>query len=123
MTISVAKEHEIRRLRDVEKWKPGTIASELGVHPDVVTRVLDRGESSALSAAPKPRLLVEGTAFIEEPLKAHPRLRATPLVDMLRGREYEGGIAIVRRYGREVRPTPRGEVYLRAERLIGEPGE
>lgn len=30
MTIEIAKEHEIRRLYDAEKWKRGTIASELG---------------------------------------------------------------------------------------------
>jgi len=43
MTIDPSKEHEIRRLHDVEKWKRGTIVAELGVHPDVVDRVLDRG--------------------------------------------------------------------------------
>lgn len=32
MTIDLAKEHEIRRLHDVEKWKRGTIVAELGVH-------------------------------------------------------------------------------------------
>ena len=35
-------------------------------------------------------------------------------------RGYEGGIAILRRHVAEVRPIPRGEVYLRTERLIGE---
>jgi hypothetical protein len=43
VTIDLAKEHAIRRLHDVEKWKRGTIATELGVHPDVVDRVLDPG--------------------------------------------------------------------------------
>lgn len=39
---------------------------------------------------------------------------------MIRMRGYEGGIAILRRHVAEVRPIPRGEVYLRTERLIGE---
>ena len=39
---------------------------------------------------------------------------------MIRGRGYEGGIAILRRHVAEVRPVPRGEVYLWTERLIGE---
>lgn len=120
MTIDLAKANEIRRLYDAEKWKRGTIASELGVHPDVVDRVLDAGASPALLAAPRPRLIDPYVDFIDETLKAHPRLRATRLFDMIRMRGFEGGIAVVRRHVAEVRPVPRGEVYLRTERLIGE---
>jgi transposase len=120
MTIELAKEHEIRRLHDVEKWKPGTIVAELGVHSDVVARVLDPGQSRALVLAPRPSLVEPYEAFIDETLKCHPRLRATRLFDMIRPRGYEGGIAILRRHVAEVRPVPRGEVYLRTERLIGE---
>jgi len=120
MTIDPSKEHEIRRLHDVEKWKRGTIVAELGVHPDVVDRVLDRGAERALVVAPRPSLVDPYAPFIDETLKAHPRLRATRLFDMIRGRGYEGGIAILRRHVAEVRPVPRGEVYLWTERLIGE---
>ncbi len=121
MTIDLEKEHEIRRLHDVEKWKRGTIVAELGVHADVVDRVLDRGAERALIvAAPKPTLVEPYEAFIAETLKAHPRLRATRLFDMLRLRGYEGAIRTLRRHVAEVRPVPRGEVYLSAERLIGE---
>ena len=120
MTIDTAKEHEIRRLHDVEKWKRGTIVAELGVHPDVVDRVLDRGADRALMVAPRPRLVDPYAAFIDETLKCHPRLRATRLFDMIRMRGYEGGIAQLRRHVADVRPVPRGEVYLRTERLIGE---
>ncbi len=120
MTIDIAKEHEIQRLHDVEKWKPGTIVAELGVHSDVVKRVLDRGACTALVAAPRPSLVDPYEAFIDETLKSHPRLRATRLFDMIRMRGYEGGIAILRRHVAEVRPVPRGEVYLWAERLIAE---
>jgi transposase len=120
MTIDRSMEHEIRRLHDVEKWKRGTIVAELGVHADVVDRVLDRGADRALVVAPRPRLLDAYGAFIDETLKSHPRLRATRLFDMIRMRGYEGGIAMLRRHVAEVRPVPRGEVYLRTERLIGE---
>lgn len=120
MTIDIAKEHEIRRLHDVENWKRGTIVAELGVHADVVDRVLDRGAERALIPAPRPSLVDLYEPFIGETLKAHPRLRATRLFDMIRPRGYEGGIAILRRHVAEVRPVPRGEVYLRTERLIGE---
>ena len=120
MTIDIAKEHEIRRLHDAEKWKRGTIAAELGVHSDVVDRALDRGAGHVILTPPRPRLVDPYAAFIEETLKAHPRLRATRLFDMIRMRGYEGGIATLRRHVAEVRPLPRGEVYLRTERLIGE---
>jgi transposase len=120
MTIDRSKEHEIRRLHDVEKWKRGTIVAELGVHADVVDRVLDRGQGRALVVAPRPSLVDPYETFIDETLKSHPRLRATRLFDMIRLRGYDGGIAILRRHVAQVRPVPRGEVYLRTERLIGE---
>ena len=120
MTIDRSKEHEIRRLHEVENWKPGTIVAQLGVHADVVDRVLDRGADRALVLAPRPSLVDPYEAFIDETLKAYPRLRATRLFDMIRLRGYEGGVAILRRHVAEVRPVPRGEVYLRTERLIGE---
>lgn len=119
MTIPISKENEIRRLHDVEKWKRGTIATELGVHADVVNRVLDSGATRAL-VAPRPSKLIPFEAFVAETLKCHPRLRATRLWDMLSIRGYEGGIGILRRHVRETRPLPRGEVYLRMDRLIGE---
>jgi len=120
MTIDLAKEHEIRRLHDVEKWKRGTIVAELGVHADVVDRVLDRDAAERLAAAPRPSMVDPYDAFIDETLKVHPRLRATRLFDMIQLRGYEGGISILRRHVAEVRPVPRGEVYLSTERLIGE---
>lgn len=120
MTIEPGKEYEIQRLRDVEHWKRGTIAAELGVHPDVVDRVLDRGVERVLIHVPRPRLVDPYRPFVAETLKAHPRLRATRLFDMLRDRGYEGGIACLRRHVAEVRPVPRGEVYLRIESLAGE---
>ena len=89
MTIDIAKEHEIRRLHDAEKWKRGTIVAELGVHADVVDRVLDCGATRALLAAPRPSLVDPYRAFIDETLKCHPRLRATRLFDMIRVRGYD----------------------------------
>jgi len=79
MTIDIAKENEIRRLHDVEKWKRGTIVAELGVHADVVDRVLDSGAERALVLAPRPTLVDPFEAYIDETLRVHPRLRATRL--------------------------------------------
>ena len=118
--IDLSVEHEIRRLHDVEKWKRGTIVAELGVHADVVDRVLDHGAGRSLIVAPRPSLVDPYVPFIDQTLKSHPRLRATRLFDMICVRGYEGGISILRRHVAEVRPVPRGEVYLWVERLIGE---
>src|SRR5579872_2933635 len=102
MTIDLAKENDIRRLHDAEKWKRGTIAAELGVHSDVVDRVLDAGACQALVPAPRPSLVDPYAGFIEETLKAYPRLRATRIFDMIRMRGFEGGIAILRRFVAQV---------------------
>ena len=40
MTAELSVEAEIRRLHYAEHWRVGTIASQLGVHPDVARRVL-----------------------------------------------------------------------------------
>jgi hypothetical protein len=40
MTVSRQVEAEIRRLHFAEHWPAGTVATQLGVHPDVVRRVL-----------------------------------------------------------------------------------
>jgi len=62
-----------------EKWKRGTIVAELGVHSDVVARVLDRGAGRALLVAPMSCLVDPFEAYIDETIRAHPRLRATRL--------------------------------------------
>ena len=40
MTVAAEVEAEIARLHHAEHWKVGTIAAQLGVHEDVVRRVL-----------------------------------------------------------------------------------
>jgi transposase len=110
---------EIRRLFFAEHWKRGTIAAQLGVHHEVVERVIGR-----LGPAPKkaagPGLLDPFKPFIAETLERYPRLVATRLFDMLRGRGYEGSLRTLRRWVRQVRPVPRREAFLRVERLPGE---
>jgi transposase len=112
-------EAEIVRLHFVEHWRVGTIATQLGVHPDVVKRVLGLGPKSS-GALPRPRLVGPYRDFISETLQKYPRLRATRLHDMLRERGYTGAVRTLRDYVALVRPKPRREVYLRTEPLIGE---
>jgi transposase len=112
-------EAEILRLHYAEHWRVGTIAAQLGIHPDVVRRVLGLGEARA-EAEPRPRLVDPYRAFIAETLARYPRLRATRLHDMLSQRGYAGAVRTLREYVAEVRPKPRREVYLRTEPLPGE---
>lgn len=117
--ITTEQEAEIRRLFFAEHWKRGTIATQLGVHPDVVKRVIGTlGPKS--DAAPTARLLDPYKGFVQDSLEQYPRLRATRLLRMLQARGYTGSIRTLRRYVRIVRPAPRKEVFVRTETLPGE---
>jgi transposase len=128
MTIDETKEGAIRRLYFAEHWKVGTIATQLGLHHDVVERVLKlghyaspRAETDGAKDGVKVSLLLHGyEAFIQETLTQYPRLRATRLYDMLVERGYKGSTRTVRSYVQHTRPVPQAEVFLRVEPLVGE---
>jgi len=120
MTIDRATEAEIRRLYFAEHWKKGTIAEQLGVHRDVVERVV-----GALGPAPKgrearPNVLDPYRGFVLETLERYPTLSATRLFDMLGERGYPGSLRTLRRFVLGHRPARRSQVYLRLETLPGE---
>lgn len=120
MTVPREVEAEIQRLAHAEGWPVGTIASELGVHRDVVRRVLDPDSAGDKERPPRPSKLDAYKPFILRTLDKHPRLRATRVFHMLRRRGFQGSVKIVRRYVAEVRPRPRVEAHLMCERLPGE---
>ena len=123
--IDPAVAARIRRLYYAEHWPLGTIAAELGVHPDTVARAVGRerlGRPSTLSAV-RPSILDPYKPFLVDTLAQHPRLRATRLHAMLQGRGYAGGALTVRRYVRTIRPRPPAEAYLRLRTLPGEQGQ
>src|SRR5262249_16265505 len=108
----------IRRLFHAEHWKIGTIASELGLHPDTVKRALRTDSFNSarpVTARPSDPFL----ELIVSTLKQHPRLRATRLFQMLRDRGYQGSISQLRRLVRQLRP-PTSEAFLRLSVLPGE---
>ncbi len=121
MTAPQEVEAEIRRLFYAEHWKVGTIATQLGVHHEVVRRVLGllvprpRG-----NPAPQPALLPAYLHFIDEQLQRYPRLCATRLYDMLCERGYTGSVRTLRRHVAAVRPRPQREAFLRLDPLPGE---
>jgi transposase len=119
MTIGAETEAEIRRLHYAEHWPIGTIARQLGVHDDVVRRVLGL-LTPRKAPAPRKRLVDEYTDVIELTLKRYPKLRATRLYDMLAARGYQGSVRTLREHVRDVRPVPQHEAFLRMHPLIGE---
>src|SRR5262245_32945121 len=111
----------IRRLFHAEHWKVGTIASEMGLHPDTVKRAL-RTENFNQARALAVRLSDPFRELIVATLNQHPRLRATRLFQMLRDRGYQGSISQLRRVVRELRPST-SEAFLRLSVLPGEQGQ
>lgn len=114
--ITPEQEAEIIRLFHVERWPPGTIARELGVHHSVVTRVVGKSEASEEKTK---RASIADTymPFILETLEKHPRLPARRLYDMVRERGYAGASGHFRSIIAKIRPKPKGEAYLRLRTL------
>jgi transposase len=118
MTVKPEVLAEIKRRFFVDRWKRGTIARELCVHHDVVTRALGPN-------APELRNTSEGlieayASFIDETLAQYPKLRATRLFDMAQQRGYAGSIRTLRRYVHHARPAPKVAAFLRIESFPGE---
>lgn len=111
---------DIARLFYIEHWKVGTVADQLGLHPEQVERVLGFNPEPSEPLIPRPRLVDPYRAFIAETLDRYPRLRATRIFDMVRERGYQGQIRTLREYVATVRPQSHKEAYLRTETLPGE---
>jgi transposase len=119
VTCAAEVEAEIARLFAVEHWKVGTIADQLGVHHDVVRRVLGLLPESPRRERP-PLLVAPYQGFVRETLERYPRLCSTRLLDMVRERGFRGSERTLRRFVAMVRPTSKREAFLRLDPLIGE---
>ncbi|CAN5177571.1 hypothetical protein BH09MYX1_BH09MYX1_66020 [soil metagenome] len=120
MTVSPDVEATIRRLFFAEHWKRGTIASQLGIHFDVVVRAIGHLGPKAGVPRPDARVLEPYASFVNETLERYPRLVATRIYDMIKERGYLGSLRTLRRHVRAIRPAPKSEVFLRIETLPGE---
>lgn len=122
MVIRCEVEAEILRLHDVEKWPVGTIAAQLHVHHDVVTRVITSG--GAPPARPqRPARIDAYLPFILESLRRYPGLPASRLYQMCRERGYRGSGEHFRHMIARHRPPRVVEAYLRTTALPGEHGQ
>jgi len=118
--IAAERGAEILRLYHAEKWKPGTIAHQLGVHHTTVRRVLAQaGQAPGLLSA-RPSMADPFIPLIRATLEKYPTLRASRLYAMVRERGYGGGPDHFRHIVSLHRPAPVAEAYLRLRTLPGE---
>lgn len=119
MTISEELKASILRYYHVEKWRVGTISSQLGVHHGTIKRVLSD------TGADRSKILVGNSmidpylSFVLETLERHPKLTASSLYGMVKERGYPGGVDHFRHLISFYRPR-RAEAYLRLRTLPGE---
>src|SRR6184192_882228 len=101
--ISDEQVAHIRHLFHAEHWKIGTIAAELGLHPETVRAALDTDRFRNHPRL-RDRLTDPYLDFLRQTLHQYPRLRATRLFQMIRPRGYTGSVTQLRRVVAEIRP-------------------
>src|SRR5260370_7709454 len=116
--ISPETRARIRRYFYAEHWKIGTIARELGIHPDAVRNPIESERFK--SAKPLQASIVDPyLEFIRLTLEQNTRLRTTRIYPMIRDRGYRGGIVQLRRAVARLRPQNR-EAFLQLQMFPGE---
>jgi hypothetical protein len=104
--ISKERQAEVLRLFHAEKWKVGTIATQLALHHGTVRRALTRGGVALPSPSSRPSIADGYVALIVETLEQYPRLPASRLYAMAKARGYPGGPDHFRRVVARHRPRP-----------------
>ena len=120
MAIPPELEAKILRYFHVEKWKVGTIATQLGIHHGTVDRVLSQAGLPKAARAHRPSLIDPYLPFVLETLAQYPKLTAARLYAMVRERGYSGGEDHFRHLIAHHRLRPQPEAYLRLKTLPGE---
>jgi transposase len=112
---------QIRHYFYAEHWKVGTIANELGLHPDTVRAAVEV-QRFATTQPLRPSCVDPYLPFVRQTLEQHPRLRATRIFQMVRDRGYAGGIVQLRRSVARLRPQFR-EPFVRLQVFPAEQGQ
>lgn len=120
--ISKDLEQDILRYHFVEKWRPGTISRQLGIHYETVQRVLH--DAGAVRPTTTRRSMVDDyLPFMHATLEKFPKLPASRLYAMVVERGYPGGEDHFRHLVARIRPRAPAEAYLRLTTLAGEQGQ
>jgi transposase len=122
MTVSKEIEGAIMRLFRVEKWPITTIATQLDVHHSVVKRVLGEEGIEAEKLIVRRSMVDPFIPFMQEVLKKYPKLTATRLYEMVKGRGNGGGVDHFRDIVARYRPYE-AEAFMRVRTLAGEQGQ
>jgi transposase len=120
VTIPTDIEAQILRFYHVEKWRVGTIAQQLCIHPDTVARVLAQAGLPRPGKPDRPSKIDPYLPFIHETLAKFPTLTASRLFAMVQDRGYRGGPSQFRHVIACHRPRPPAEAFLRLCSLPGE---
>lgn len=120
MTISPELEAQILRYYHAEKWRIGTIATQLHVHHGTVARVLAQAGLPPIGRARRASAIDPYLPFIRETLEKFPTLTASRLYVMAKERGYPGRPSQFRHLISLHRPKPKAEAYLRLRTLPGE---
>ena len=118
--ITPDREAQILRYYHVEKWRPNTIAVQLGVHHTTVQRVLAQAGFPRPEPAARPSAVDPYVPLIVTTLQRFPRLTAARLYGMARERGYAGSASHFRHRVALLRPRPVAEAYLRLRPLPAE---
>jgi transposase len=120
MTIPAEVVAQILRYHHVEKWPPGTIARQLGVHHATVQRVLAQAGLPHCGAIQRASMIEPYLPFVLRTLEKFPTLTAARLYAMVRERGYAGAPDHFRHRIALHRPRPAPEAYLRLRTLPAE---
>jgi transposase len=118
--ITPEQHAEIRRLYYGEHWKVGTIAAALGVHHETVRAAILNDTQGVRRGTCRATQLDPYLPFVRDTLAQYPRLRATRLFEMVKGRGYAGSVVQLRRAVRLIRPAATATVYRRLTTLAAE---
>ena len=102
---------QIRRYFYAEHWKIGTIARQLGLHPDAVREAIE-SERFHRAQSLRDSILDPYLEFVRQTLDQYPRLRATRIYQMIHARGYSGSVVQLRRTVAHLRPSSR-QAFLR----------
>ena len=120
MAIDEEKRSQVLRYHFVEKWRVGTIATQLGIHHSTVERILAQAGQPKSQRARRPSKVDPYTPMIQEMLTQYPGLTAERLLGMARERGYTGSSSLFRAHVACLRPTRPKEAFLRLKTLPGE---
>jgi transposase len=113
-------EAQILRYYHAERWRVGTIATQLQLHRDTVARVLCQAGLPLMGPVRRASAIDPYLPFIRETLEQFPTLTASRLYGMVQSRGYIGRPDHFRHLIARHRPRRRTEAYLRLRTLPSE---